>query len=274
MIRIGCVQSNPIFCDIKSNLSKFEEVVSSADADLLVFPELALTGYFFTSSEEAKKYSQTITGELVEDIKRIAKENSIALVTGFLEEENGKLYNSAIAIDRNGKLCGHYRKVHLFYYEKEVFSIGNLGFPVFDIEVRNGELIKLGMMICYDWRFPEAARSLTLQGAEVIAVPSNIVTKTGMLLETLKVRAFENKIIVAFADRVGTEKTSINGHIEELHFRGESSIINYNGEILFQCSSQGESIAYADVMPKETRSKNINPFNNIIEDRQNKLYFT
>ncbi len=274
MIRIGCVQSNPVFKDVEGNLDKFEQFVTEAKADILIFPELAFTGYFFTSSDDAKKYAQPIDGILAEKIKLVAKENNVAIVTGFLEADNGILYNSAIAIDRNGKLVGHYRKVHLFYYEKIVFAPGNLGFPVCEIEVRNGEKIKLGIQICYDWRFPEATRSLALNGAEVIAIPSNIVTTTGMLIETLKVRAFENKVIIAFADRIGTEKEVANGNTEELVFRGESCIINYNGEILNLGSTQGESITYADVLTEETRLKNINNFNNIITDRQSKMYFT
>jgi predicted amidohydrolase len=273
-MRIGCVQSNPIFKDTESNLKRFEQFVSQADADLLILPELVLTGYFFTSQDEAKPYAESLEGNLIKKIKAIAKEKKIAIVTGFLEEENGVLYNTSIAIDRNGELAGHYRKVHLFYYEKMVFAPGNLGFRVFDIEVRNGEKLKLGMMICFDWRFPEAARSLAIKGAEVIAVPSNIVTTTGMLYETLKVRAFENKVIVAFADRVGSEKAEIDEKIEELTFRGGSCIINYNGDVLAQDSSQNESITYAEVLRDNTRLKSINKFNDIIKDRQNKSYFT
>ncbi len=274
MIRIGCIQSNPIFGDIDSNLKKFKEFVSEADADLLVFPELAFTGYFFTSSQQAKQYSQPVDGMLAKKIRQIAKEHNVAIVTGFLEEANGSLYNSAIAIDRNGKLVGHYRKVHLFYYEKVVFEIGDHGFPVCVIEVRNSEKIKLGLQICYDWRFPEVTRSLAIKGAEVVAIPSNIVTTTGMLLDTLKVRAFENKVIVAFADRIGIEKAEIDDKSEELVFRGESCIINYNGNLISLCSNHEESIAYADVLTEETRSKIINKFNNIISDRQEDIYFT
>ena len=274
MIRIACIQSNPIFKDIESNLKRFEKFVSEAEADIVIFPELALTGYFFTSTEEAKKYAEPLNGQLIKKIRQIAKENNIAIITGFLEEEHGLLFNSAIAIDRHGELVGHYRKVHLFYYEKVVFTPGNLGFPVFEIEVRIGEKIQLGMMICYDWRFPEAARSLAIKGAEVIAIPSNIVTTTGMLLETLKVRAFENKVIIAFADRIGVEKAQIEGKTEELVFRGQSCIINYNGDILSLDSSQEESITYADVLTDEARSKNINKYNNIFNDRQIKTYFT
>jgi predicted amidohydrolase len=274
MIRIGCVQIDPVFGDIESNLKKFEKFVSDADADLLVFPELAFTGYFFTSTSQAKQFAQPIDGMIVEKVRQIAKHSNIAIVTGFLEENNGILYNSAIAIDRNGSLAGHYRKVHLFYYEKVVFAPGDLGFPVFEIEVRNGEKIKLGLQICYDWRFPEATRSLAIKGAEVVAMPSNIVTTTGMLLETLRVRAFENKVIVAFADRVGSEKALIDNKTEVLTFLGGSCIINYNGDVLNIGSSQEESITYANVINENTRLKNINNFNNIITDRQNKMYFT
>ena len=100
MIRIGCVQSNPVFGNIESNLKKFEQFVSEADTDLLVFPELAFTGYFFTSTLQAKQYAEPIDGMLTKKIKLIAKQHNIAIVAGFLEEDNGVLYNSAIAIDR------------------------------------------------------------------------------------------------------------------------------------------------------------------------------
>jgi predicted amidohydrolase len=272
MIRIGCVQSNPKFKDVEANLERFSQFVAEADADLIVFPELALTGYFFTSSAEAKEYAQPIDGPMAQYIKRLAKEKNISIVTGFLEAENGVLYNSAIAIDCKGRLVGHYRKVHLFYYEKIVFSPGNLGFPVFDIEVRNGERVKVGMMICYDWRFPEAARSLALKGAEIIAVPSNIVTTTGMLIETLKVRAFENKVVVAFADRIGSEEALIDEQKAHIIFRGQSSIINYNGEVLSIELSDIESIVYAIIDTHSIASKTINKFNDIISDRQIKSY--
>jgi predicted amidohydrolase len=274
MIRIGCVQFNPVFKDLEANLKKFEKFVSEAGSDILIFPELALTGYFFTSTDEANAYAETIDGAIIKKIKQVAKENKTAIVTGFLESDNAILYNSAVAINCKGELVGHYRKVHLFYFEKMVFTPGNLGFPVFEIEVRSGEKINLGMLICYDWRFPEAARSLAIKEAEVIAIPSNIVTTTGMLIETLKVRAFENKVIVAFADRIGSETVHIEGKTEELVFRGQSCIINYNGNILAMDSSLEESITYAEVLMEPIRTKNINKFNNIITDRRSDIYFT
>ncbi len=274
MTRIGCAQTNPVFGDIESNLIKFEQLVSEADADILIFPELAFTGYSFTSPVQAQHYATHLNGSLAGTIRQIAKKHSIAIVTGFLEEDNGLLYNSAIAIDREGNLSAHYRKVHLFYYENIVFTPGNLGFPVSEIEVRNKQKIKIGLQICYDWRFPEATRSLAIKGAEIVAITSNIVTTTGMLLDTRRVRAFENKVIVAFADRVGSETISVDTKNEELTFRGESCIINYNGDILSSGSTNNESITYADVLTENTRSKYINKFNNIISDMRTNIYFT
>jgi 5-aminopentanamidase len=275
-MKIGCVQSKPVFADVEANIEKFEKSIKDADpsTDLLVFPELALTGYFFTSKEQAMKSSAPIGGLLAERIAAIARANDIAIITGFLESSGDQLYNSSLAFDRRGKLVGHYRKAHLFYYEKFVFAEGDLGFPVFEIALRGGESVKIGMQICYDWRFPEVTRSLVLKGAEVIAIPSNIVTTTGMLLGPLQVRAFENKVIIAFADRIGTEISQVNDKTEQLAFRGQSCIVNYNGEILAMGSTNEESITYADVAPNDTRSKSINKLNNIITDMRANIYFT
>ncbi|MEI8134407.1 MAG: nitrilase-related carbon-nitrogen hydrolase [bacterium] len=273
MMRIACVQFSPKFMDVEANLASVEGYVRAADCDLLVFPELCLSGYFYTDIKSATASSQQLADEPILRLRRIAKECNIAIVIGFLERDGEKLYNSAIAIDRFGKICGHYRKVHLFYYETQIFSVGDLGFPVCEIEMRTGERLNLGIMICYDWRFPEAARSLVLGGAEVIAMPANIVTTTGMLLDTLRVRAFENKVILVFADRVGKEFGVVDGVELELVFVGKSAIINFNGEILASAPESKDTVIVAEVFPEATKLKNINNFNNILGDRQYKSYF-
>ena len=124
------------------------------------------------------------------------------------------------------------------------------------------------MEICYDWRFPENTLELAFQGAEIIAIPSNIVTTTGMLHDTLRVRAFDNKVIIIFADRTGSETLETEAGPEQLFFRGESCIINYNGELFTQLSATEHSIAYATVDPEKTRSKRINEHNDLFEDRK------
>ncbi|MFI5201793.1 MAG: nitrilase-related carbon-nitrogen hydrolase, partial [Candidatus Kapaibacterium sp.] len=126
----------------------------------------------------------------------------------------------------------------------------------------------VGMLICYDWRFPEAARTLALKGAELIAMPSNIVTTTGMLHATLQTRAFENKVALAFADRIGTEENAG----ESLSFRGESAIIGMNGEILAKASEDREEIIVAEVDLSKTWNKRINKFNDIFSDRPERGY--
>ncbi len=261
-MRISCVQFAPAYCDVQNNLDRMRGFVQQSDADIVIFPELAQTGYFFTSNEEIASLAEPVDGPIARALSAFALEADKAIVSGFLEAADGTFYNSALAFDANGNLAGHYRKVHLFYYETQIFARGDLGFPVFPLETRSG-VAKVGMLICYDWRFPEAARMLALNGAELIAMPSNIVTTTGMLHTTLCTRAFENKVALAFADRIGSETN--NG--ETLHFRGESTIIGMNGEILMAASGNNEEIVTAEVDLSKTHNKRINSFNDIFLDR-------
>ena len=261
-MNIACYQFSPVYRDTAQNLDRIERVVHATDSDIIVFPELALTGYFFRTKEEILELGQPIEGPLAQALSELARAEGKAIVTGFLEAANGTFYNGSLAFDSTGSLAGHYRKVHRFYYETQIFTRGDLGFPVFDLLTRSG-LVKLGMMICYDWRFPEAARSLAQNGAELIAVPSNIVTSTGMLHTTLKTRAFENKVAIAFADRTGTE---VNDD-ETLTFRGESAIISHTGEILVRASKENTEMIVADLDLAPAREKRINVFNDIFEDR-------
>lgn len=271
-MKVAVAQFTPQHREIDQNLRKIEELVRTADAELIVFPELALTGYLFTKRSDLAALAQPIDGPLAQELSRIAVENGKALLTGFLEAHNGKFYNSAVGFDSKGKQFAHYRKVHLFNLEKKVFTHGDLSFPVFPLECLDGNVITVGVMVCYDWRFPESARSLALAGAEIIAVPSNIVTTTGMLLPVLQVRAFENKAIVLFADRTGTESTSILGQDITLTFRGDSAIVNYNGSILAKATLTQETILTAEVDPTATRNKSFSPLDDIFGDRRPDTY--
>ena len=264
MLKIACVQFAPTYRDVPANLNRIRSFVHEANADVIVLPELAFTGYFFRSKEEIASLAQLIDGPLASELSMLARTEQKAIISGFLEREGELYFNASLAFDRNGSLVGHYRKSHLFYYETQIFSRGNIGFPVFSLETRSG-MAKAGMMICYDWRFPEAARSLALGGAEFIALPSNIVTTTGMLRTTLQTRAFENKIVLAFADRVGRESILD----ESLEFQGGSAIIDCNGDVLSSGSKTEEKIVWAEVDLEKTRSKRINAFNDIFSDRMN-----
>jgi predicted amidohydrolase len=261
-MRISCLQFAPVLGDIAANLATIDEMLAESESDIAVLPELALTGYFFKTEDELTGLGQPIDSPLALAIGELAKKHSTAIVTGFLEAAEGVFYNSSLAFDHHGRLAGHYRKVHRFYLETQIFEAGDLGFPVFDLKTPSG-VARTGMLICYDWRFPEATRSLAVQGAELIAMPSNIVTTTGMLEVTLRARAFENKVVLAFADRVGTDT---NGS-DTLTFQGKSAIINFNGDILALGAQTGREVVSATADIARTRDKRINEFNDILEDR-------
>lgn len=262
----------PVFADVEANIASIAHDITLHDTGLIVYPELATSGYFFTDRNQLLKNSLTKNSEVFTLIQNAASEHNVNIVFGFAERDGDKLYNSSLLINNNGEIQGLYRKIHLFYYEKIMFSAGNLGFPVFEISTREKEHVKVGMQICYDWRFPEATRSLALQGAEVVTIPACIVTKTGLLHDTLRVRAFENKVIVAFADRVGGETGIIDNKQETLSFRGESCIINYNGEILSRLDDVSTGSITAEVDTSKTNSKDINSYNNILSDRRPESY--
>lgn len=269
-MKIACVQFAPLHKDAEANLRLVTTLLREAEpADLYVLPELSLSGYAFVSTDEARPFATT--EKSLKRVLALAKELDSAIVIGLIEAEGEKFYNAALLISREGRVILRYRKVHLFYYEKEVFSAGDLGFPVAELTTASGETASVGIQICYDWRFPEATRSLALAGAEIVAMPSNIVTSTGMLLPTLRTRAFENKVVVAFADRTESEVLATIPP-EMLLFRGESAIINYNGEVLVKSSISENTIIYSELNPSESRKKCINIYNDILKDRNPSVY--
>ncbi len=270
-MRIACHQTAPVHGNIEANLEQMRRMIEGSTSDLHVFPELGLTGYCFGSVDEIRPLAQPLSGSAVEAIGQIAIANEIAICTGFMEKDDDKFYNSSILIDRKGNLIGHYRKVHLFDREKLLFERGNLGFPVCDLGCADASMA-VGMMICYDWRFPEAARTLALHGAQVICVPSNIVTTSGMLLTTLRTRAFENKVILAFADRVGEESCTVDGQKSSLKFRGSSAIIGQNGYVLAELDGSSIGSIASEIDPDATINKSINSRNHLFDDRHRESY--
>jgi predicted amidohydrolase len=118
-------------------------------------------------------------------------------------------------------------------------------------------------MICYDWRFPESARALALQGADLIVCPSNLVTHIWRM--AMPVRAFENKVYLAVANRTGAEHNAG----EDVAFNGQSAIYGYNGSVLADAPAEGDAIVIAELHPEQTRDK---AFNDIFKDRREDMY--
>ncbi len=257
-MKVAVVQMQPELGNCEANLDRICSMLIRADAEVVIFPELALSGYFFTDRQQLYALAIERTSAILGAIEDVASTERKIAIVGFPERDADRLYNAAVLLGYNTERC-YYRKTHLFYKERFVFDEGNTGFPV--AVIGNGALA-IGLMICYDWRFPEAARTLALGGADLIACPSNLVTHVWRM--AMPVRALENKVYVAVANRIGTE--SSNG--ETLSFNGRSAIYSYNGSLLAELPADAEGIAVAEIEPGKTRSKAFNPFNDIFADRR------
>lgn len=262
-LSVALVQCAPALGKLEENCAFISETLGSTEADVIVFPELCTTGYFFTSSESLKPFALDLQSEVVRGFHNTAKEKNSIVVIGFAERDKSALYNSAMILLPNEEMPLVYRKTHLFYKEYLCFEPGNTGFFVVGSKEKD---VKIGTMICYDWRFPESARTLALLGADLIACPSNLVT--GVWHIAMPCRALENKVYVAVANRYGTEKNND----EELLFKGESALWSYNGTIIKKADIDGDCILKSTIDPEKTRDKSFNSVNNIFKDRRKEMY--
>lgn len=166
LVKIALGQFESIQGNTAANLNKMTEMINRAaseNADLIVFPELAYTGYF-CKSLEMQQLAEPQNGPFVQTLCRIAKEKKIHIIAGYAEscEVPGRIYNSAIFIDDNGVVIENMRKVYAWGQEKLKFREGDR-FPVV-----NTKFGKVGMLICYDVEYPEPARIEALKGAQII----------------------------------------------------------------------------------------------------------
>lgn len=262
-MKISIFQQHPLHKGIRENEKNIIRLSENTDADILLFPELALSGYFFTDKKELYGLAHDKDSDFIQKLREICISRKKCIATGFAESAGGAYYNSSILVFPDGSYHV-YRKTHLFYKEPLIFEKGNTGFNVYEHPAHD---IKIGLMICYDWRFPEAARTLALKGADLILCPSNLVT--GVWSEAMRTRALENKVFIAVANRVGRES---NGD-EELVFNGRSAFIGCTGRAIAEASAENEEMLTCTFDPAESRDKSFNPFNDIFKDRRPGLYF-
>jgi len=254
-MKVGFVQFNPGFRDVSGNVRKMSERVSGVDADVLVLPELFNTGYAFRKREDVKRVAEEVPdGETTKALISLSKRKDVCIVAGLAEKDGGKLYNSAVVVDK--KFVGVYRKVHLYATEKKLFDRGN-EFNVFPVRG-----IKLGVMICFDWYFPESMRTLALAGADLIAHPANLVMP--YCPDAMITRCLENRVWAVTADRIGREG--------KISFIGQSQITSPLGEIIHRASKDEEEVKIIDIDISLSRNKNLNKYNNILEDRKPSSY--
>jgi predicted amidohydrolase len=267
MLNISIVQFTPEFDNPTDNLQRIAGLLQGIASDIIVLPELCTTGYSFLSKEEAFAASEGPDGQGTAFFKQLANEYKAMVVAGFAEKSGDNAYNSALIALPGGE-TKVYRKTHLFFREKQCFEEGDSGFFVMQHPLKD---CKVGVMICNDWRYPEAARSLALLGADVIACPSNLVTDVWRI--GMPARALENKVFVAVANRCGTETRQLeDASTQSLTFTGGSVLYNYNGEVIEQAGRTGQRVITLQIDPLLTRDKSFNAFNDLLKDRRPGFY--
>ena len=259
-MKIAVVQLGPEFGNVSGNLERVVSMVDSREADLYVFPELVLSGYLFESTEEALSLSQEPDGREFDRVAEAARSRSAAVVLGFAERAGENVFNSSLLLAPDGTRSV-YRKIQLFWGEKRIFEPGDS--PPAVVEAAGA---RLGMMICFDWVFPEIARSLALGGAEILCHPSNLVLP--YCQAAMITRCIENRVFAVTSNRIGTEARVG----ESLTFTGNSEIVAPNGEVLARASADREEILVVDIDPALAREKKITPTNDVLADRRTDLY--
>ncbi len=267
-VKIAAVQMNPGITKKEENLDKVLLEAGTAaqnGAELIVFPECALTGYVFSSREEALPFAESIPGASTDTLAACCRELGAHIVAGLLEKDADKCYNAAVLIGPDG-LIGKYRKNHLPFLGIDRFiDAGDGPFEVYKTPIGN-----IGINICYDCNFPESARVMTLLGADIIVLPTNWPEGREKIVNyVVNTRAFENRVHFVAVDRVGNERGT--------RFLGHSKIIAASGNTLAEAGGDDEEIIYAEVRLSEARQKHIvfeaGKFEvDLIRDRRPELY--
>jgi predicted amidohydrolase len=270
-LRVAVVQTSPAWGEIERNRAQVDTIANGSEPfDVAVLPELALTGYQFRSRAELASLAEPAPGPTTEWMTALAARHGAVIVGGLAEREGDRIYNAAAVVTPRGH-AGTYRKVHLFDRETEVFDPGDRGFLTWDVETASGPC-RLGVMICFDWRFPEAARTLTFMGAELIAHPSNLVLPH--CPDAMVTRCLENVVHAATANRVGTEDRWQDAGAKPLQFTGRSQVVDAAGRRVAALPSTGTGVATATVDLAATVTKRTTARNDLWSDLRPDAYLT
>lgn len=242
-MRIAALQMHAIAGDGEANIDRIAAAAADAAAGgarLLIVPELAVSGYG-AGQAAFENLASPATGAVAERLGAIARENRIAIVAGFAEQEGTLIYNSALFTDGIGTNAV-YRKSHLYGdYERDVFKPGVPN----SVMVELGG-IRLGMLICYDVEFPENVRRLALAGADLVVVPTALPkgsSGTFIANHMIQVRAFENQVFVAYINHCGAD--------DNFTYAGLSRIAAPDGKLLAEAPAEGETLLFAEVRPED-----------------------
>jgi 5-aminopentanamidase len=268
-VRVACQQLPVKVGQVERNRTLTREAVReavSADARLVVLPELSNSGYVFESAEEARACAEPADGATLRAWSEEAERGDAVVVGGFCElGEDGLLYNSAAVVDGGGVLAV-YRKLHLWDREQLVFEPGRDCAPV--LETRVG---RVGVAVCYDFNFPEVARGLALAGADIVVLPANFPGhprpegERPIEVTLAMATAHLNHVFVAVCDRCGDERG--------VEWVGGSVVCDEWGWILARPPEDAEpAMIVADCDFALARNKAWNERNDVFGDRRPELY--
>ena len=264
MTHVVCRQLAPTLGDLAANHGRIRQVIAeetAAGADILVLPELATSGYVFQSASEVDACAIPATDPRIAEWSAAIRGRSV-VVCGYAERgDDGAFYNSAVALNASGVLA-NYRKTHLWDREKLFFTPGTEPAPI--VATPYG---RVAVMICYDLEFPEYTRRVALDGAALIAVPTNwpLMPRPGgerpSEIFIAQAAAHVNKVAIACCDRTGTERGQ--------EWTEWTSIIDPNGWLTATATAHA---ARADLDLAQTHDKTLSPRNDLFDDRRTDLY--
>lgn len=238
-MRLAALQMHAVPGDRTANIFRIETAAREAaenGADLLVAPELAVTGY--GAGDMISELAEPADGDLAERLAALSRETGVALVVGFAERDRETVWNSAIYADGQRSIV--YRKSHLYGpYERALFSPEK---PAACIVEHRG--IKLGMLICYDVEFPENVRRLAQAGAQAVIVPTALPASDHaefIARKLVPVRAFENQVFVVYANHGGRD--------ENFAYAGLSRAVGPDGQCLAASTDDKPALLFADIEP-------------------------
>ncbi|MFQ5912374.1 MAG: nitrilase-related carbon-nitrogen hydrolase [Nitrospinota bacterium] len=261
-MRVGFYQFAPVFGDVAGNLAEVREALGGMEAELIVLPELFNTGYQFVSEGEVRELAEPIPGgETCGALMDLAHERRTHIVAGLAECDGDVSFNSSVLVGPEGYL-GRYRKLHLFSEEKRWFQPGGEPPPVFDVRD-----VKLGLMICFDWIFPETARMLALQGADILCHPANLIYT--LCHQAMVVRCIENRVFAVTCNRTGQDARKPG---ETLTYTGGSQVVDPQGRILLRAGEERAEGQAVNIFPERSRNKDFSPYNHLVRDRRVEIY--
>ena len=251
-----------VYENLQYSIQAIKEAASQ-NADLILFPEVQLTEFFPQyPGQDVSSYRICQDSEIVQAFCDAAREQHIMVVPNLYLYENGKTYDASFLIQKDGKIAGIQKMVHVAqanqFFEQDYYTPSDTGFQVFDTECG-----RIGIVVCFDRHYPESIRSEVLMGADLILIPTvNTKAEPSEMFEwELRVQAFQNSVYIAMCNRVGTEG--------EMEFSGESVVTDANGNTIVKADDT-EQMVYADIdVEQAAEIRHSRPYTNL---RRKELY--